>query len=243
MFFCKHEVLLKLTFEGFTSQDPTVHHLHVIFVSWDLWASTVSREDWNHRLRVGACHFKAAALQHAAFNKIYQCFSNIHWSALQRDSSSRRGGGEFCRKMTPESGELHVVSHSRATRHGFLSARLCLGVGAFVSARRRGALKGEGGAAGERTGGFGELPGCGLSIRPGGLGARWPKRDVQTHKEGESNWMCLWRHARVCVCNGPNTASSTTRQFTCGMSQSGAFKVTDGKKKKKMVESRRNCLF
>lgn len=70
------------------------------------------------------------------------------------------GGRGNCGKMTQE-GRL-------------LSLRTRLGVDLFVSTHRQGALKGEeeGWAEGERMGGFGELPGCGLSIRSGGLGAR-----------------------------------------------------------------------
>lgn len=90
--------------------------------------------------------------------------------------------------MTPEGEELHVFRHGRDMRRGHLSLCVPLGVGTFVTVRHRGALKGEGEgwAEGERTGGFAELPRCGLSIRSGGLGGKGPKRDVQTPKEGES---------------------------------------------------------
>lgn len=78
-------------------------------------------------------------------------------------------------------------------------------------------------------GGFGELPGCSLSIRSGGLGARTgvPKRDVQTHKEGNQSGCA---HGGAHVCHGQNTASSTTQQFIHSMSQSSTFKVTDVQK-------------
>lgn len=49
-------------------------------------------------------------------------------------------------------------------------------------------------------GGFGELPGCSLSIRSGGLGARTGvlKRDVQTHKKEGNQSGCA--HGGACVC-------------------------------------------
>lgn len=79
-------------------------------------------------------------------------------------------------------------------------------------------------------GGFGELPGCSLSIRSGGLGARTrvPKRDVQTHKKEGNQSGCAHGGARVC--HGQNAASSTTQQFIHSMSQSGTFEVTDVQK-------------
>lgn len=88
--------------------------------------------------------------------------------------------------MTPEGEELHVFRHGHDTRRGHLSLRVPLGVRTFVSVRHRGALKGEREGWAERTGGFAELPRCGLSIRSGGLGVKGLKRDVQTPKEGES---------------------------------------------------------
>lgn len=146
----------------------------------------------------------------------------------QVDSSSERG--EKCKKTDPgkwRPSRFHAQMWHRVqafiNTYAWMYTCLCL---ATIKEHLNGKEKYR---LARADGGFGELPGCSLSIRSGGLGARTgvPKRDVQTHKEGNQSGCA---HGGAHVCHGQNTASSTTQQFIHSMSQSSTFKVTDVQK-------------
>lgn len=117
----------------------------------------------------------------------------------QVDSSSERGNK--CKKTDPGKWRLsrfhaqmwHIVQAFINT-YAWMYPCLCLAtIKEHLNGKEKYRLT-------RADGGFGELPGCSLSICSGGLGARTgvPKRDVQTHKKEGNQSGCA--HGGACVC-------------------------------------------